>query len=339
MDCAPPNCFKIVLQGGRNGRAPVYYPGSAIEGNVEIELTEPLRPIQAIKIILIGRGFTSWEELRAVAYRITFTEGEIILGDIIIELWIRGNYTTVVGAPQQLVGLPAGKHKFPFKICLAPNLALPSSLEKPFGHIRYMLKAGICTSELRQFKFTTEKQISVNSLIDVNLPSFVLPLTKSNEKTVCCCCCASGPITMAVTTDRGAYCSGESIAITVITENFSKRRIEYVQADLKQIIRFHGEPTFHGRAVKDSNKEIINTIQSIKGTADWHNKLMSIPVTVPTVSSSQIIQVFYTLDVFLYIRNALNLHTEFPIVIGSVPYKGPSAGTLVYRMFPCIMIE
>ena len=326
---APPKCFKIELL---SGRAPVYYPGSVIEGNVEIELTEPMRPIQAIKIILIGGGFTSWEELRAIgrrSYMITFTEEEIILGNIITELWIRGNYTTVVGAPQQLVGLPAGKHNFPFKICLAPNLALPSSLEKPYGHIRYMLKAGICTSQLRQFKFTTEKHISVNSLIDVNLPSFVLPLTKSNEKTVCCCCCASGPIAMTVTTDRSAYCSGESIAITVITENFSKRRIEYVQADLKQTIRFHGEPTLRGRAVlnvKDSNKEIINTIQSIKGSADWHNKLMSIPVTVPTVSSSQIIQVFYTLDVFLYIRNALNLHTKFPIVIGSVPYKGPSAG-------------
>ena len=205
MDCQPLKHFKIELLSGR-GRAPVYYPGSVIEGNVEIELTEPLRPIQAIKVMLNGTGFTSWEERRTIgrrSYTITFTEGEMILGGIIVELWIKGNYTTTVaGAPQQIVGLPAGKHKFPFKICLAPNLTLPSSLEEQFGNIRYMLKAGISTSEFRKFSFTTEKQISVNSLIDVNLPSFLLPLTKSNEKTVCCCCCASGPISYDEGRDR-----------------------------------------------------------------------------------------------------------------------------------------
>ena len=326
------NSLKIELL---NGRAPVYYPGSAIEGNVVIELTEPLRPIQSMKIMLIGRGHTSWEERRKIGryvYTLTFTEDEVILGNVHTEIWIQGNYTTVAGAPQQVVGLPAGKHKLPFKICLAPNLALPSSLEEPFGYIRYMLKAGISTSELRKFEYIALKQISINSLTDVNLPSFVLPLTKSNEKTVCCCCCASGPIAMTVTTDRGAYCSGESIAITVITENFSNRRIEYVQADLKRTIHFHGKPTYRGRAidnVDDSTNYITNIIQTIRGTADWHNKLLPIPVTVPTVFDTQIIQVFYTLDVFLYIRNALNLHTIIPIVIGSIPYKGPSAGTRI----------
>ena len=104
-----------------------------------------------------------------------------------------------------------------------------------------------------------------------------------------------------------------------------------MQANLNKTIRFHGEPTHCGRTVlnvSDSTKEITNTIHSIRGTADWHNKLMPIPVTVPTLSSSQIIHVSYSLDVFLYIRNALNLHAKIPIVIGSIPYKRPSSGML-----------
>jgi len=347
MDCCalrPPKSFNIELLSGQGGRTPaVYYPGSTIEGNVEIELTEPLRPILAIKVMLDGRGFTSWiADIRTIQGQIIFTDSETILKvDNVVELWNKGNYTTVTGTPQQTVGLPAGKHMFPFKICLPPTLVLPSSLENPFGNIRYMLKAGISTSVLRVFEFITDRQISVNSLIDVNLPSFVLPLKRSNEKTACCCCCASGPIAMNVTTDRGAYCSGESIAITVITENFSSRQIRHVEAYLKQTLRFHGEPTQNGRAMLNASnvtREITETIQSIKGPADWHNKLMSIPVTVPTITSSQIIQVTYALDVYLSIRNAISLHTNIPIVIGSIPYKGSSAGTSII-LHACTMIK
>ena len=339
---ARPKVFDIELLG--DSHELVYYPGSTIEGNVVIELTTPLRPIQGIKVVLGGIVFTNWEqrkETHGTVYKITFSEEETALDDITVEVSIRRDHTAVDAAPQQLVGLPTGKHTFPFTIQLSPDLTLPSSFESPFGYIRYTLTAGICTPELRQFYYTSAvKPVPICSNIDVNLPTYTLPITKSKEETAMrCLCCASGPITMTVTTDRSGYCSGESIAITVITENFSNRQLGSLQADLKQIVRYHGEPTtLHGRYVRNAytrSKDVITSvstvIQSIKGAPDWSNKLMCIPVIVPTISNSQIVQVAYTLDVFLEIHNASNLHTEIPIVIGTIPYKGPTAGMHTYR--------
>jgi len=99
---------------------------------------------------------------------------------------------------------------------------------------------------------------------------------------------------MTVTTDRSGYCSGESIAITVITENFSNRQLEFVQADLKQIVTYHGEPTtLHGQDVRSAytrSKEVITSIvtviQSMKGAPDWNNKQMRLPVIAPTIKKS-----------------------------------------------------
>ena len=331
MESTPPKCFEIQLLSEQNGCSPVYYSGSTIEGSVLLELTAPLRPIQGIKVILSGRAVTSWKEQRTIgqdSYNMTFTDEKIILSKYQLEVWLRGNYTSVARAPQQLAGLPAGKHTFPFKMHLTSNLSLPSSFEHSFGHIRYKLVARICSTELQKCHYTSLKVITLCSSVDVNLPRFIQPLKRSKEMSVCCLCCAR-PIAMTVTTDRGAYCSGESIAITVVTENFSNRRLEYVQANLKQTIRFHGKPTYDGRAVlnlNDSTKNITKVIQTIRGAVDWHNKQMPIPITVPTITSNQVLQVSYSLDILLSIQHASNLNIEIPIVIGTIPYKGPSAG-------------
>jgi len=52
-----PHCDVELL--GFDNHELVYFPGSAIEGNVVIELTTPLRPIQGINIVLGGIVFTN----------------------------------------------------------------------------------------------------------------------------------------------------------------------------------------------------------------------------------------------------------------------------------------
>ena len=50
---------------------------------------------------------------------------------------------------------------------------------------------------------------------------------------------------MTVSTDRGAYCSGESIRINVDAKNHSSRRIVEIIASLKQAVVFFGDPEWH----------------------------------------------------------------------------------------------
>ena len=246
--------------------------------------------------------------------------------------------------PQQSIQsreLGPGRHKFPFIICLSKNLTLPTLFEytehSPFmsqlsGYIRYMLAAGVSVTSGQTH--IAVKGITIINNIDVNTPRLLRRVLSSNEKTVCCLCCASGPISLTVSTDRSGYCSGESIRINVDAENHSNRRIVEIRASLKQTKMFYGNPQWHGlfRSLVLSRlppktyrtEKIIKTIES---SVDTQNMLLPIPLTAPTITSSTCSgnQIFYTLDVFLVLRNAWDLHVELPVVVGTIPFRGPNA--------------
>ena len=60
-------------------------------------------------------------------------------------------------------------------------------------------------------------------------------------------------------------------------------------------------------------------------TLDWNGKLMRIPPIAPSIISCRILKVEYFVRVTLLIPGSLlNLHIQFPIVIGTIPYKIPS---------------
>lgn len=176
------------------------------------------------------------------------------------------------------------------------------------------------------------KGVTIINNIDINTSKLLRPLSSSNEKTVCCLCCASGPVTLTVSTDRGGYCSGESICINVEAENHSKRRIIGIQASLKQTVVFYGNPEWHGlfrsivlSRLPSRTYKMNKIIKEIESSADSQYMLLPVPVTVPTITNCSSISVYYTLDVCLLLRNALDLHVELPIVIGTIPFRGSNA--------------
>ena len=205
---------------------PVYYPGSTIAGNVVIESSQILKPLHQIKVKLNGSAIVKWKDHiyerrgRTTYYvPVTCYDTEYTL-ELPVELWdVAGNRTTADGAPRQLVGLPAGKHTFPFQLQLPANLdlKLPSSLETNASFvtngyscfIRYQITAGISQTKLFRFDHSVTKIVSVSACIDVNVPKLLYPLSGSQEKTTCC---MSGSTALTVQTDRcGYYCrSGES---------------------------------------------------------------------------------------------------------------------------------
>ena len=138
---------------------------------------------------------------------------------------------------------------------------------------------------------------------------------------------------MTVSTDRSGYCSGEAIHINVDVENHSKRIIVEIRPSLKQTIVFYGNPEWHGlfrslvlSRLSSKTYKTDKIIKTITTPADAQTMLLPVLLTVPTTTSSTCssIQVFYMLDVILVIRNALDLHVEFPIVIGTIPFRGPN---------------
>ena len=301
--------FAISLSGNNS----VYYAGSNVEGSVLLELTEP-KKIQGISIVFSGKAYVHWSRQAGENGSIEYSDTEIIVSDMFIQLWGNGKDS------QELA---AGKYEFPFKFELPSDRALPTSFESrtasSTGYIRYSLLARIRRSW--KFDHTTTRAITVNETVDVNTAQLTTPLSSSNEKTLCCLFCASGPLSLSVQTDRGGYCPGESIAITTEGENHSNRRVTSVRATLKQVVVYNAK----GHGYVSINK-IINRIQG-RGiypgaSSNWNNKLLPIPATVPSTYSCRILKLSYILTVTFDILNATDLHVTIPITIGNVPFRG-----------------
>ncbi|XP_065904700.1 arrestin domain-containing protein 3-like [Dysidea avara] len=313
-----------------NGNNPVYFAGSSVEGNVLLELTEP-KQTQGISIVLSGQAYTHWTEQHhyhdhhghhhhghhhhhhhgagSHTETVHYTDSEIILNNVVLQLW---------GSGRDSQQIAPGRYEFPFNFQLPSNLVLPTSFEGTVGYIRYSLTATIARSW--KFNHTTKRAITVNEIVDINVPQLTAPLSSSNEKTVCCLCCASGPISLAVTIDRGGYCPGESIAISTEAENHTNRRIRAVRASLEQ------RAVYYARGHSRTSNRTVQTIEGpgmeAGGTSNWSNELLPIPATVPSIASCRILNVSYVLHVSLDIPNAIDLQVSLPITIGNIPFKG-----------------
>ena len=306
-----PKLFVISLAGDNS----VYFAGSNVEGNVSLELSEA-KKAQGISIVLSGKSYVHWTEEHTTGTgddqrteTVHYSDTQIILNDVFIQLWGNGKDS------QELA---AGKYEFPFKFQLPSDLVLPTSFESPTGYIRYSLLAKIKRSW--KFDHTTTRAITVNEIVDINTGQLTVPLSSSNEKTLCCLCCASGPISLSVKTDRGGYCPGESIAISTEAENHSNRRITCVRASLKQIVVYYanGHSRIMGRIIQRIEGPGIDP----NGSVNWSNELLPIPATVPSINSCRILNLSYVLTVTLDIPRAIDLHVVIPITIGNVPFRG-----------------
>lgn len=340
MPSTRPKVFSIETE--RNPA--VYSPGSVIRGNVVIELTERMSPVHSVMVNLYGKAYTYWTEKRGSGryrYRVTYTNTEVVLNVTLANILPMPTnqpsvYSQSLSAPatRLAIELAPGRYKFPFNIHIKDDVRLftsfehPSTLFGPTAYIRYMLTAGISLS-VGKIDHVAVKGITVINNIDTNAPNLLRRLLVSNEKTVCCLCCSSGPITMTVMTDRSAYCSGESICISVDYENHSKRRIDGIRANLSQTTEFYGKPEYHGllslttlypKITYGTKNRVIRRVSS---SAASENLFLPIPVTTPTITNCTSIKVFYTLHVYLMINKALDLHVELPIVISTIPFRSP----------------
>ncbi|XP_065905136.1 arrestin domain-containing protein 3-like [Dysidea avara] len=314
-----PKIFVITLAGNN----PVYFAGSNIDGNITLELSEP-KKMQGISIVLSGLAYVHWTEQRTTGSgdnrrteTVHYSDSETILNPVSIQLWGNGKDS------QELA---AGRYEFPFKFQLPSNLVLPTSYESHTGYIRYALTSTISRSW--KFNHTTKRAITVNEIVDINTPQLATQLSSSNEKTLCCLCCASGPISLSVTTDRGGYCSGESIAISTEAENHSNRRVTAVRASLKRIVVYYARG--HSRAFTNVVQRIEGPGIEAGGTSNWSNELLPIPATVPCIGSCRILNLSYVLNVTLALPRAIDLHVTIPVTIGNVPFRGGESAASSY---------
>jgi len=310
--------FLITLAGNNS----VYYSGSNIEGNVVLELSEP-KKMEGISVTLTGQAIVKWSEQRTTGSGdiqhtecVNHYDSETILNSVSIQLWGDGT------SSQELA---AGRYEFPFKFQLPSNTVLPTSFESHIGFIRYQLSSTISRSW--KFNHTTKRTITISEVVDTNTPELGAELSSSKEKTLCCLYCTSGPISLSVTTDRGGYCPGESIAIRAEVENHSNRGVSAVRANLQRKVIFYAKevPYFQNIVIRKIEGAGIKA-----GSTSTLRKLLPIPPTVPCIASCRIIKVSYVLQLTLAIPFTTDLTVAIPITIGNVPFSGGQAAASSY---------
>ena len=294
-----------------SGSDVVYSAGSNVNGNVLLELSEP-KKTKGISIVLSGKACVHWTEENRMGggmsgnRTVHYDDTEIIFNDMLIQLW--GN-----GRESQLA---AGRYEFPFNFQLPSNRVLPTSFESQNGYIRYSLLARIHRQSPFKRDHTIIRGITVNEIVDT--ARLTAPLLRSNEKTLSLCC-TSGPISLSVITDRGGYCLGESIALSVEVENHSNGRITSIRAALKQVV------TCYAGGRRHVHNQIIQRITGPGiepgATSNWNNQLLPIPATVPSISSCRILKFSYVLTVKLGAPGVNDLHVSIPITVGNVPFR------------------
>ena len=297
----------------------VYFPGMTVTGRV-IVVTDKPKDYETIEVRIVGRGEVYWTQGHGNVRR-TLSSNETYL-DTSQKVWDKAAHSGSL--------FPVGNHSFPFSLQLDGPDDLPPSFESKIGKIRYTLTSRIVKSGFFALDKTREARLTVASVVDINTPSLLQPKAMEVQKTICCLCCASGPIVITARIPRSGYCTAtDTIPLEVIIENGSNRNIRIV-ASLHRKIIYTCTTSYDN--CSNSSSGIIKSVASHRFRAHrsitWRSTL-SIPVTVPTLmlTSCEIIDIYYHLDIIASVPRAINPSISFPITIGNLPLQSAATRT------------
>jgi len=287
----------------------VYYPGEQLAGVVVLSLSAPMEA-RCIKMEFEGKGYCHWSETHGTGddRRTEHYYGK----EKIFE------YKCVIygqsGGGSRVV-LPAGQTSYQFAFTVPNNI--PSSFEGRIGHIRYEMKAEI--DRPWKFDHKVKRPITINDIIDTNLPQYQIKPGGTEHKDVGCLCCAAGPLEMAANIDRACYCPGESIYITADIQNNTTRDMERVKGKLIQTIAYHAS---------SKTKTHSNTVTRLEGPAiprgqfaKWDNQQMPIPALPPSIINSRVITVSYYVEIEVEVPWGMDPDIKLPVTLGTIPFR------------------
>ena len=264
---------------------------------------------------LYGHAHVHWTETRTTGTgnnqrteTISYTSNETYVEQTAV-LWSSQQ------TPHGMIG--PGYYRFQFQFTIPPHC--PASFQGTYGYIRYHVLGRIGTGLFR-FDRRINVPIQVSQIIDINQAQYLTPIRQAKHKQVGCLCCASGDIEFTVQAPRTGFCiNGDSIPLSVTVENGSGRSIT-MRAEINKVITFYarGSRRFSHNTVALVGSEIILP----HTTEAWNVDRFLVPMVEPTILTSRIINVQYTLKVYAVIPYSINPSITVPIVLGNVPFQG-----------------
>jgi hypothetical protein len=312
--------FYIEVQ---NGDKP-FYPGQKIEGKVILHCQKQIKPLK-IYLTFTGRASVAWTQTTFGRGEVTYFAKEKYFR-VEVDLWVREN-----GQEQ----LHPGTYEWPFSYKLP--LTLPSScvIEDSHGDIRYWLEAQIDLHTPFRVRYATAQFVfTVLECVDLNLAEedLTLPRRSEGQKVLCCLCCKSGPLTLAVSTNRGGYCAGENILVTASLENGTNKQIRVIEATLCRFTTFfarNGTGSTHSSCSAVA-KILISSRSPAQEVFEWNQNPLLILACPPSSCTCNLIHIQYFLE-FVVMTPAFNsnLCVRIPVVIGTQPLRSVYTDTTI----------
>ncbi|XP_043565112.1 arrestin domain-containing protein 3-like isoform X2 [Chiloscyllium plagiosum] len=301
--------FTILYDRAVDNNIPTYSCGEWVSGRIIVELNAEIE-VKALKIHAKGQAYVHWTERHRSGSNSNTTRH--YTQQI---RYFKHKYLLIgVDGSEQLTVLPPGRHEYPFSLVLPHSPPLPATFKGPHGNVSYWMTAKL--HRPWKLRIKVKEMFTVLDQIDINVPSLLSPQSASEEKTICCCCCASGPISLSAKIERKGYTSGESIRIFAEIENNSSRKLVPKAAIYKTQI-------FHAEGKKKTVTELVTKIEGepvLAGKSEnWNGMELKIPAVPPTLMNCSIIQMEYSLMIYLDVPSSFNLDVKLPIVIGTIP--------------------
>ncbi|XP_069784916.1 arrestin domain-containing protein 5-like [Narcine bancroftii] len=300
----------------------VYIAGETIEGQVILELNDPLS-LYSVKLKISGKGFVEWigESNESLEYnrKIHCSNKEDYVRHS-VTLW---------GADYDAEGLEqvleAGTHEFQFSYTL--DESLPSSFKGKHGKIHYFVRA-LCTTTGGTIA-QVEKDLKVQEIFNLNIdPVNKIPLILSAERDISYWCWKFPRISMNVRVDRRGFVPGDDIIIISEISNQTARYLRLISYAITAEIKYKA---FAQEAYCDHYRELIEKSNlkkmesEIEAPPRQTTKILGSlqlpkPMFITNMSRCKIITVSYQLEVAIPIpSHRIMVATQAPIKIGTIP--------------------
>ena len=300
-------------------------------GSVELNLTEE-KSYKCIQVQLYGHAHVHWTETHTTGVgnnrrteTINFTANETYVEQTAV-LW---------DSEQTLHGkLGPGLNSFQFQFTIPVDC--PASFRGSVGYIRYYVLGRIGTGQ-SQFDCCINAPIQVCQIVDINQPQLLAPIQQTQHKQVGFLPCMSGNIEFTISLPRTGFCiSDDRIPLSVAVVNSSDRSIT-MRAELSKLVTFYarGKRHFNGSTIALVGSEPILSHSS----DHWKPENFIVPKVEPSIATSQIITVEYSLKIWAVVPYVSNPSVKIPILLGNVPYQGAvetavAAPSIDFASFP-----
>ncbi|CAD5211113.1 unnamed protein product [Bursaphelenchus xylophilus] len=325
LQSVQPNDLLRIILDNPNGW---YFAGGQVTGRVVIRTKEAVKS-NGVHIHFKGAAKASWGTTETVGEghrqmkRQVRRNGEIMYANEELCVW----------KPQSSdKHLPLNETIFPFNFVIPLNA--PPTFEGTHGHIRYTLKAVID----RPWFLDCKQQIGFTVLpyIDLKLfPSSTEPVKAEAQKAFTALLGRTGHVKAIVATNKRGYVPGEKIELNVQILNVTEKKVNAIECQLIQhahytgtsISDYKGNPLslsqVGGVSQVTSTETIIGNARhdfehSMKGNFTYKH-LVPIPPVVPSFNNCPIINVNYSLKVFIVIKNQDPIALQLSIIIGTIP--------------------